>query len=142
MARTTRKFRPLRDGGRSRRAGSKAFDLLLALYGSCKRMSAKDFCILCHHMTECGMVGGQWSTFALPPGKQSGKYKAKVDRNLPCAGPFYMASIASTVRNRAHVHQRQVTFRQVFRTIADEVRKSDDIRDILENGPMDDDDSV
>eukprot|EP00959_Pyramimonas_sp_CCMP1952_P152636 3193737-Pyramimonas_sp.AAC.1 len=47
-----------KDGARKRAAGSAAFDLLLALYGSCKKVYATDFCALCHYLKCCGVTGG------------------------------------------------------------------------------------
>jgi hypothetical protein len=131
-----------RDAARKRASGAMAFDILLELYGSCKKLSAKDFCILCFHLSRCDVAGGQWRTFAMPPNKQTGKYKQRLDKHLPGPGPLYSATLPATVRKKAHLRSRDIVFRQVYRTISDEVKSSSSVQAVLEQGPCDDPDSV
>eukprot|EP00959_Pyramimonas_sp_CCMP1952_P116021 2425451-Pyramimonas_sp.AAC.1 len=65
-----------------------AFDILLELYGSCKKLSAQDFCILCFHLGRCDV--------AMPPNKQTGNYKQRLDKHLPGPGPLYSAALPAT----------------------------------------------
>ena len=107
-----------------------------------KKISAKDLCLLCFHLSRCGVGGGQWRTFAMPPNKQTGKYKQRVDKHLPGPGPLYSATLPATVRKKAHLRSRDIVFRQVHRTIGDEVKSSSTVRAVLETGPCDNPDSV
>ena len=131
-----------KDGARQRAAGSAAFDMLLALYGSCKAVSSKDVCVLCFYLRKCGVRGGQWGRFAMAPDKQTGKYKQLMDRHLPGPGPLYTAKLPATVRRNAHVRSRSIVFREVFRTVSDEVSSSPDTQAVLADGPCDDPTSV
>ena len=131
-----------KDGARKRAAGSAAFDMLLALYGSCKKVSSKDFCVLCFYLRTCGIAGGQWGTFAMSPDKQSGKYKQRMDKHLPGPGPLYTAKLPATVRRKAHVRSMNFVFREVFRTVSDELNSSPDTQAVLADGPCDDPNSV
>jgi hypothetical protein len=125
-------------GARKRAAGAKAFDMLLGIYASCKKLSAKDFCILAHYLNDSGMVGAPWARFSRPPGLQSGKYKRHLDKHIPEGGPFYTARLATTNRKTSHQTSRPIIFRQVFRTIHAEVTGRGDILQKLQDPDFDD----
>eukprot|EP00959_Pyramimonas_sp_CCMP1952_P459239 9477927-Pyramimonas_sp.AAC.3 len=137
-----RTFIKIPNAAEKRKAGSRALDTLLAIYGSSKRMSAQDFCILCHYMSVCDVPGADWGKYASPPGKPSGSYKSHLDRRLPSSGPYYYADMPMRIRKQAHISSQRVPFRQVFRTIADEVKADPYVRDMLEEGREDDFDSI
>eukprot|EP00959_Pyramimonas_sp_CCMP1952_P366406 7674031-Pyramimonas_sp.AAC.1 len=48
-------------GWEKRDSGAQAFDIPLGIYGSCTRMSAQDFAVLCYHFNVCEVPGGDWS---------------------------------------------------------------------------------
>ena len=130
------------DGAAKRVAGSKAFDTLLAIYGSGKRMSAQDLCVICHYLSQCGVQGGRWREFAKAPGECTGNYKKLVDNRLPLEGSLYYADMPVTVKRQVHVTRKRLPFREVFRTIAKEVAEDDEIKQALKEGRTDDSDSV
>ena len=132
-----------KDGGAARRdAGTKAFEVLLLVWASCKKLTAKDFCIICGYMQQCGVPGGRWSTYALRPGLSSGRYKKEMNKHLPTGGPFYTARMPASLGKAAHEHSRLVPFRQIFASVAAEVNAPPEIREALEHGEWDDPNSV
>eukprot|EP00959_Pyramimonas_sp_CCMP1952_P082340 1720393-Pyramimonas_sp.AAC.1 len=45
------------DGADLRLAGTKAFEILLTVWASCKKLTAKDFCIICGYLAKCNTPG-------------------------------------------------------------------------------------
>ena len=85
---------------RRRRARHALFEMLLGMYGSSK-LSATDFCVLCHYAACSGVLGARFDRYAVEPGKGSGAYKKHLRTVLPSAGPFYMIDMPAEVRGRA-----------------------------------------
>ena len=68
-ARSRQKWRPGDDGAQAKReAGAECFAMLCELYASGKSVSAKDFCVFCHYLSESGMQGANWQVHAQPTG--------------------------------------------------------------------------
>jgi hypothetical protein len=62
------------------KAGSEFLEVLLGLYMA-SALTAQHFCVLCYWAAKGG-VPGVVATYALPPGRQSGKYQAHLDDKL------------------------------------------------------------
>ncbi len=56
----------------------------------------------------------------------------------PRWGPFYRARVATTNRKRSQTHSRDIIFRQVFRTIHEEVTASESMLGVLRQPSLDD----
>ena len=129
-------------GAEEREAGSKAFEILLTVWASCKKLSAKDFCTVCGYLAKCQVPGGRWSTFGLPPDLDSGRYKKEMDKHLPGGGPFYVARVPAFLSKTSHQNSKSVLFRQVFDSIVSEVEASPDLQEALRHGELYDYDSI
>eukprot|EP00959_Pyramimonas_sp_CCMP1952_P252113 5267741-Pyramimonas_sp.AAC.1 len=132
-----KRWQPSPDGATQRSAGAKLFDHLLGIYVSGKQMSAKDLAIGCHYASEAGTKGAYWSSWGLPPGRPSGRYKEHVDRRLPSLGAMMKVTIPMNVRGRAHLTKAPTDVQLVYESISEEVQLDSECQDILLNGTHD-----
>ena len=57
-----------------RTAGYELFRVMLALFAE-QKLTAQDFCVLCHWANEAGTAGADYALYSSPPGKQTGSYQ-------------------------------------------------------------------
>eukprot|EP00959_Pyramimonas_sp_CCMP1952_P381963 8004206-Pyramimonas_sp.AAC.1 len=121
---------------------AKLFDTLLAIHGSCKRITSKDMCIISHYAVMSGVPGSSFKQLALPPGLPSGRYSKHIKRRMPRGGPYYRADIPIFSKSDPTQKSRSVVFKSVMHTIANEVNATPGLRDMLRRGDVTNPDSV
>jgi len=103
-----------------RDSGSQLLRLLLKLYSSAK-LSALDFCELCHWSDLAGVPGAAFSLYAMRPGKQTGSYQDHLDRVLPDVKHLTTVATPGNTNRRAVRSVRDVLVRCIFESVEEEV---------------------
>eukprot|EP00959_Pyramimonas_sp_CCMP1952_P257679 5384469-Pyramimonas_sp.AAC.2 len=76
--------------------GAALFKHMMHMYALGK-MSAADFAISCHHCVIAGVSGAPFDQYAVPPGRQSGRYQQYFDQVIPPPAIQYTLSIPANV---------------------------------------------
>ena len=109
--------------------------MFLHLY-SVVKLSAADFCILCHLCAKAGVKGGAFSVYAQGPDRPSGQYQRHLDSVLPGPGPLYWVPIPMQ-QKRSNRAVRDVPFRAGFECLRREVESTPALLQTLDSDPAD-----
>ena len=109
-----------------RKAGADLFKHLLGLYACCK-ITAKDFATACFFANEAGVGGADFSTYAVPPGKDSGRYQKALSAVLPEPGPFIICKTPQTPKGQELRQVVDVPISLGYERLLREVEKSPEI---------------
>ena len=107
-------------------AGANLLNLLL----SWKAKGQIQYCDLaqaCYFAGGAGTPGADWQKYALPPGKQSGRYAQKLKDVLPSPGWTYKALVPVMKTQVEERTSRWVELNAVWEEIADDIRKDPQI---------------
>ena len=118
-----------------RDAGADLLKMFLHLY-SVVKLSAADFCILCHLCAKAGVKGGAFSVYAQGPDRPSGQYQRHLDSVLPGPGPLYWVPIPMQ-QKRSNRAVRDVPFRAGFECLRREVESTPALLQTLDSDPAD-----
>eukprot|EP00959_Pyramimonas_sp_CCMP1952_P154689 3236308-Pyramimonas_sp.AAC.1 len=104
-----------------RDAGSSLLDHLLQLYATC-RLTAKDFCLLCHYAAEANVPGGAFSLYGVRPGQTTdGNYQKHLDVVLPKSDAMFIDVPTPVVDARYGRHQRSYPVRLTWDSLQAEL---------------------
>ncbi len=118
-----------------RSSGCDLFDLLLGIYATKKIMTAKDFCKICPFLTDLETPGAEWRDWGGSSGHHDDSfYKRHLDTKLPGSGPYYKALIPWGLQDAPVVKSKEVCFNMVWEHIAQEVRESHVIQELMRTG--------
>ena len=117
-----------------RDAGSNLLKMLLSLYAKTK-INAYDLCVLCEYCSKSGVPGGAFSTYAKAPGGQTGSYQHFLDSRLPGPGPLYYVPTPCNIKRSPKRTVKDIPFRPVFDSIADELQECPDILKLIDQDP-------
>ena len=116
-----------------RTAGARHLKTMLSML-ACQKITAKDFCILCHECMEANMPGGNFGTYAVAPGNQTGRYQQHLDRVLPTGPNLYYASMPVHERMTPTTASYDMPFNAIWQSLHKELVQNTDILTQLDTG--------
>ena len=98
---------------RERMGGAGLLNLLFTWFAQ-RKINAQEFGVACWYGTEANKKGGSYCRYAIPPGRQSGKYQDSLDKVLPGPGPLVFETIPGTSRKEKERTDLTVAFSVVL----------------------------
>ena len=78
-----------------------------------KKITAKDFSILCWYADGAGVPGANWDTYMLNPESQTGKFAQKVWSNFPAAKHLMSLRVPAMRRMKAERSSQVIHVRKI-----------------------------
>jgi hypothetical protein len=97
------------------------------------KISHTDFCLACFYADKAGCIGGDFQTYALGPGLQSGKYSAMLSKFNKIPNLYETVRVPTRPTSKHQAHDTDVNMLLVHESLCEEVRLNPDIMQLNED---------
>eukprot|EP00959_Pyramimonas_sp_CCMP1952_P472633 9500350-Pyramimonas_sp.AAC.3 len=109
---------------------------MIRMYATCK-LSAKEFCLMCHWAHAAGTPGADFQQYAVGPNQQTGKYQHHLSNVLPHAPFMFNIDTPVNLNRRPRRTIRITPVAAVFESLDEELRTDQTTLDMLLTEPED-----